>query len=74
MNRSIWNVIIGGFSATGAATGAGADKDQSVQSVQAVDVAILLNYSSKVILVAGIWNGRSTGPKTGQRAGRIIDG
>ncbi|MEE9373827.1 MAG: NAD(P)(+) transhydrogenase (Re/Si-specific) subunit beta [Saprospiraceae bacterium] len=55
MNRSILNVIMGGFSATGVAAAAGAtgDQDQTVQSVQAVDVAILLNYASKVIMVPG---------------------
>ncbi len=52
MNRSLLNVVIGGFTATGGGS-ASDDKDQTVQSVQAVDVAILLNYSSKVIMVPG---------------------
>lgn len=55
MNRSLTNVLIGGFSATGAAAaGAGAGTDQgTVQPTQAIDVAILLNYSEKVIMVPG---------------------
>ena len=52
MNRSLLNVVIGGFTATG---GGGSKEvgDQTVQSVQAVDIAILLNYASKVIMVPG---------------------
>ena len=54
MNRSLLNVVIGGFgSASGVSAAAGGDQDQTVQSVQAVDVAILLNYASKVIMVPG---------------------
>lgn len=53
MNRSLFNVILGGFTSTGAAGAAQNDGDQTVQSVQAVDVAILLNYASKVIMVPG---------------------
>lgn len=54
MNRSLLNVVIGGFGSAGtAAAGGGGDQDQTVQSVQAVDVAILLNYASKVIVVPG---------------------
>ncbi len=53
MNRSLMNVIVGGFTATGAAA-AGVAKDQGpVQSTQPIDVAILLNYASKVIMVPG---------------------
>lgn len=55
MNRSLTNVLIGGFTATGAAAaGAGAATDQgTVQPTQPIDVAILLNYSEKVIMVPG---------------------
>jgi len=55
MNRSLTNVLIGGFTATGAAAaGVGAATDQgTVQPTQAIDVAILLNYSEKVIMVPG---------------------
>ncbi len=52
MNRSLANVILGNFSAS-AGSGQKEDQDQAVQSVQAVDVAILLNYSSRVMLVPG---------------------
>lgn len=51
MNRSLFNVLIGGFAAAG---GAGADKgDQVAKSINAVDAAILLNYSSSVMFVPG---------------------
>lgn len=55
MNRSLLNVVIGGFgsSNTVIAGASGGDENQTVQQVQAVDAAILLNYSSKVILVPG---------------------
>jgi len=53
MNRSLMNVLIGGFTATGAAA-AGAGVDQgSVQPTQPIDVAILLNYAEKIIMVPG---------------------
>ena len=53
MNRSLLNVVIGGFGSAGASSSAAGSQDQTVQSVQAVDVAILLNYASKVIMVPG---------------------
>jgi len=55
MNRSLINVIMGGFgSSSTSSAAAGASEEQgTVQSAQAVDVAILLNYASKVILVPG---------------------
>jgi len=54
MNRSLVNVIVGGFTATGAAAAAGGATDQGdVQPTQPIDVAILLNYASKVIMVPG---------------------
>ncbi len=53
MNRSLFNVIMGGFTATGAASGAGQAETGSVQPCQPVDVAILLNYSTKVLMVPG---------------------
>jgi NAD(P) transhydrogenase subunit beta len=53
MNRSLLNVVIGGFGSAGSASVTAGDQDQTVQSVQAVDVAILLNYASKVIMVPG---------------------
>jgi NAD(P) transhydrogenase subunit beta len=53
MNRSLFNVLMGGFTATATASTAGGKEQGVIQSAQAVDVAILLNYSSKVILVPG---------------------
>ncbi len=51
MNRSLFNVLIGGFSASG-----GGGKDESGQvakSTNAIDSAILLNYSGSVMFVPG---------------------
>ncbi len=51
MNRSLLNVLVGGFTATG---GAGKDKgDQVAKTITPVDAAILLNYSSSVMFVPG---------------------
>ena len=51
MNRSLWNVLIGGFSATGGAKAV--DGDQVAKTTNAVDTSILLYYSSSVIFVPG---------------------
>jgi len=57
MNRSILNVIAGGFgsAAVGAGVGAaaGGDQDQTIQEATPIDVAILLNYASQVLIVPG---------------------
>ena len=51
MNRSLFNVLIGGFTAAG---GAGKDSgDQVAKSTTAIDAAIVLNYSSSVMFVPG---------------------
>ncbi|HEY1487540.1 MAG TPA: NAD(P)(+) transhydrogenase (Re/Si-specific) subunit beta [Micromonosporaceae bacterium] len=52
MNRSIRNIIVGGFG-TGDAAVATAGPGGSVQSVAADDAAIQLAYASKVIIVPG---------------------
>ena len=52
MNRSIRNIIVGGFG-TGDAVAALAGPGGSVQSIAADDAAIQLAYASKVIIVPG---------------------
>lgn len=52
MNRSLMNVIIGGFTATGGAA-AGDDGDKTVTAVTPMDAAIMLNYSTRVMMVPG---------------------
>ncbi len=52
MNRSIRNIIVGGFG-TGDAVVAAAGVTGSIQSVAADDAAIMLAYASKVIIVPG---------------------
>lgn len=51
MNRSLLNVVIGGFTASGAA--AGAQGDQVAKEASPADTAIMLKYAQKVIVVPG---------------------
>lgn len=51
MNRSLLNVIIGGFSSSGGA--AGESREQIVKEATPSDLAIQLKYSQKVIIVPG---------------------
>ena len=51
MNRSLLNVIIGGFGTKGKSTGS--DREQVVKEAALGDTAIQLKYSSKVIIVPG---------------------
>jgi NAD(P) transhydrogenase subunit beta len=54
MNRSLANVMLGGFGATGGATPAGGKVEQRpVRSVTAEDVALVLGYAQSVIVVPG---------------------
>ena len=52
MNRSIFNVIIGGFSGSGKSS-AGDGREQVVKEATHNDLAIQLKYSQKVIVVPG---------------------
>ena len=51
MNRSLWNVIVGGFG--GSTTGAAASGDQTITEISASDAAILMGYSESVVIVPG---------------------
>ena len=51
MNRSLFNVIIGGFGATSSSSSAGAQG--SVKEATANDTAILLRYASNVMVIPG---------------------
>jgi NAD(P) transhydrogenase subunit beta len=53
MNRSITNIIVGGFGTGDSTTPAGPGGDAGVRAVTADDVAIQLAYASKVIIVPG---------------------
>jgi len=54
MNRSLVNVIFGGFGDTDLTAGEGSDGPQgSIKKASASDVAILMNYSQRVIIVPG---------------------
>ena len=54
MNRSIFNVILGGFGGETSAAGAGGDsEDRPVRSGAAEDAAFLMGNSEKIIIVPG---------------------
>lgn len=54
MNRSISNVIFGAFGSTNAAVGDGTQSERGdIRSTTISDVAILMNYSQRVIFVPG---------------------
>src|SRR6201996_6441248 len=54
MNRSIMNVLLGGFgSETGGAAAAGAAGDQTVRAGNAEDAGFIMKNASKVIIVPG---------------------
>jgi NAD(P) transhydrogenase subunit beta len=53
MNRSLTNVLIGGFGTSSSAAGGGADGDQVAKEVGITDAAIQLFYSGSVMVVPG---------------------
>jgi len=53
MNRSIFNVILGGFGGESAAAVAGSDGDKAVKSGSAEDASFIMKNASKVIIVPG---------------------
>jgi NAD(P) transhydrogenase subunit beta len=53
MNRSFFNVILGGFGGEGAGGSAASAKGKNVKSAAAEDVAFVMENSSKVIIVPG---------------------
>jgi NAD(P) transhydrogenase subunit beta len=53
MGRSLTNILFGAFKGGAAVAAAGAEGDRSVRSASAEDVAILLAYARKVIVVPG---------------------
>jgi len=53
MNRSLVNIIVGGFGTGDAAVALGVAGDAQIRSIAADDAAIQLAYASKVIIVPG---------------------
>ncbi|MCL4152673.1 UNVERIFIED_CONTAM: hypothetical protein GTU68_048396 [Idotea baltica] len=51
MNRSLFNVVIGGFGSSGQSSGT--DREQVAKEATVSDTAIQLKYSNKVIIVPG---------------------
>jgi len=52
MNRSLGSVVFGAFGG-GAAAAAGPDVKGSIKDIQVSDLAVLMNYSKKVVIVPG---------------------
>jgi len=50
MNRSLWNVILGGFGSAGAAAG---EEGGMIKEITLSDASVLLAYSQKVVIVPG---------------------
>lgn len=53
MNRPLSNVIFGTFGGGGTAAGSGADVNGSIKDITVSDLAVLMNYSKKVVIVPG---------------------
>ena len=53
MNRSIPNIVAGGFGGVAVAAGGGDGEERPVRSTDAADVAIQLAYASKVVVAPG---------------------
>ena len=70
MNRSIMNIMVGGFGGGDEAAGAAAGAGGTVREIGADDVAIQLAYAQHVIIVPGLRPRRRPGPARGPRAGR----
>ncbi len=53
MNRPLFNVIFGAFGESGTITGASGTMSGSIKDISISDLAVLMNYSKKVIIVPG---------------------
>jgi NAD(P) transhydrogenase subunit beta len=53
MNRPLSNVIFGAFGGSQTASGDSADVNGSIKDINVSDVAVLMNYSKKVVIVPG---------------------
>jgi NAD(P) transhydrogenase subunit beta len=53
MNRPLSNVIFGAFGGGGAAAGSGAEVNGSIKDIAVSDLAVLMNYSKKIVIVPG---------------------
>jgi len=53
MNRSLSSVIFGAFGGGGAAAASGTEAKGNIKDIQVTDLAVLMNYSKKVVIVPG---------------------
>lgn len=71
MNRSILNVLLGGFGGdSGGGPGATDDPNKQAKSGAAPDAAFIMGNASKVIIVPGVRHGGRPGTARGPRNGR----
>ena len=70
MNRSVMNIMVGGFGGGDDAAGAAAGAGGTVREIGADDVAIQLAYAQHVIIVPGLRPRGGPGPARRARAGR----
>ena len=64
MNRSFFNVILGGFGGETNIAQAGGDEQRPVKQGSADDAAFILKNAGSVIVVPGYGNGGSRRPST----------
>ncbi|MCC7302846.1 MAG: NAD(P)(+) transhydrogenase (Re/Si-specific) subunit beta [Bacteroidia bacterium] len=53
MNRSLANVIFGAFGGGSTATGSGPEVKGTIKDASVTDIAVMMNYSKKVVIVPG---------------------
>ena len=53
MNRSLANVLLGGFGATASTAGGGDEEERPVRSTTPDDAAVMMAYAQKVVIVPG---------------------
>lgn len=74
MNRSIINVIFGGFGSEGEAAVAGDDGDRSVKSGSAEDAGFMMENASSVIIVPGYGMAVAQAQHVVRELGEVLEG
>ena len=72
MNRSFFNVILGGWGASDQATSSNTKEKKPVKSGNADDAAFLMKNASSVIIVPRVRDGSGTSSTCFKRDGRCI--
>lgn len=72
MNRSLWNVIIGGFGSAGSSAAQG-DGDQVAREITPNDAAILMRYANQVVMVPGYGMAVAQAQKTAHELEKVLE-